>query len=158
MKPSVSRVGTDTLDASGLWRRLRSLVLDQHDRRSEVSAALGLSFIRVKALLQIARSAESNSPTTMRELAELLNTDRPYLTLVIDDLERRGLVRRQEHPVDRRQKVVTITESGAAAAVTADSILSRPPPSLIRLDQPDIAELDRILQCLERAPGAAEGS
>ena len=79
------------------------LVLD-NERRREVSDAIGLSFGRVKALRRIARH-----PMTMGELAAKLGIDAPYATLVVDELERQGLVERGPHPTDRRVKLVTAT-------------------------------------------------
>ncbi|WP_338051702.1 MarR family transcriptional regulator [Pseudonocardia acidicola] len=126
--------------ATRVWQRMRALVLDQHDRRREVSETLGMSFIRAKALRQVVAE-----PMTMRELADRLNTDPPYVTVVVDDLERRGLVRRMAHPGDRRCKVVTATSAGADAAAVAERILGRPPQALRSLCAADLAELDRIL-------------
>ncbi|HEX8094117.1 MarR family winged helix-turn-helix transcriptional regulator, partial [Jatrophihabitans sp.] len=85
---------------------------------------------------------------TMRELAGRLGTDPPYTTVVVDDLERRGLVRRSTSPDDRRVKIVTLTEAGARAAAVAEEILSEPPPALAALDAGDLAELTRILNRL----------
>lgn len=119
---------------------MRTLVLEAHDRRAAVSEALGLSFIRAKALTQLAAGA-----LTMRELAGQLGTDPPYTTVVVDDLETRELVRRSTSPDDRRVKIVTLTESGVRAAATAATILSEPPPALAALDADDLAELTRIL-------------
>ncbi|MFD0384002.1 MarR family transcriptional regulator [Streptomyces stramineus] len=82
-----------------------------------------MSFFRVKALRRIARG-----PLTLRELAELLLTDRPYTTLVVDDLAGRGLVERSANPADRRSKIVTVTPAGRAAAERAERILGTPRP------------------------------
>ena len=65
---------------------MSDLVLD-HDRKVAVSEALGLSFARVRALRRLAAE-----PLTLRALAELLAADPPYVTLIVDDLEKRGLV------------------------------------------------------------------
>ncbi|HEV2888286.1 MAG TPA: MarR family transcriptional regulator [Jatrophihabitans sp.] len=131
---------TRSADAAQAWQAMRTLVLDLHDRRAEVSQALDLSFIRAKALSRLVAG-----PLTMRELAGRLGTDPPYTTVVVDDLERRGLVRRSTSPDDRRVKIVSVTDSGARAADIADRILSEPPPVLAALDGPDLAELTRIL-------------
>lgn len=127
-------------DAARAWTAMRTLVLDVHDRRAAVSEALGLSFIRAKALTRLAAAA-----LTMRELAGQLGTDPPYTTVVVDDLESRGLVRRSTSPDDRRVKIVTLTEAGARAAAVVDEVLGEPPPALAALDAGDLAELTRIL-------------
>jgi DNA-binding MarR family transcriptional regulator len=126
--------------AGRAWQAMRSLVLEQHDRRAEVTQALDMSFIKVKALYKLARG-----PLTMRELTDALATDKPYTTLVVDYLEERGLVERTRHPEDRRCKIVTITEKGAVEAERALEILNAPPAPLRALPAEDLAELDRIL-------------
>lgn len=128
--------------AEQAWKAMRALVLDT-DRRAAVSQALDLSFIRARALIRL-----SAGPLTMRELASQLTTDPPYTSVVVDDLERRELVRRSTSPDDRRVKIVTLTESGARAAAIADDILSEPPPALAALDADDLATLTRILNRL----------
>ncbi|GGK75844.1 putative transcription regulator protein, MarR [Sphaerisporangium melleum] len=129
--------------AARVWRGLRTLVLERYDRRKEVTAALDMSFIRAKALRHLAAA-----PMTMRQLAAVLATDAPYTTLVVDDLVRRGLVVRDVHPDDRRQKIVTATPEGEKTAEIAERILGEPPPPLLDLDPADLATLDRILATL----------
>jgi DNA-binding MarR family transcriptional regulator len=126
--------------AARVWRGMRTLVLDLHDRRKEVCDALGLSFVRAKALRSLAVG-----PLTMRQLAERLATDAPYTTVVVDDLQRRGLVRRSPHGGDRRLRIVTLTPAGADAAEVAERILGRPPAPVGDLDDADLAALDRIV-------------
>ncbi|MFD9891461.1 MarR family winged helix-turn-helix transcriptional regulator [Amycolatopsis sp. NPDC059027] len=132
------------------WQRMRALVLDSHDRRPRVVAELGMSFIRIKALRQVARG-----PLTMTELTERLSTDKPYTTLIVDDLEERGLVERAVSPADRRRKIVTITEAGLAVFATAERILNEPPAELLALEPAEQAELDRILAKLAAPSGSA---
>ena len=142
--PEDTRPAAQTQKAAQAWRGLRTLVLEQHDRRKEVSSALGMSFVRVKALRWIA-----GAPLTMRELANHLQTDAPYTTLVVDDLEKRDLVRREPHPADRRAKLVTATAAGLAAATVAEDILNEPPPPLLALDDGDLTALIRIISRLQ---------
>jgi DNA-binding MarR family transcriptional regulator len=125
--------------AARVWRDLRALVIDRNERRKEVSEALSMSFFRVKALRRIAAS-----PAKLADLADDLMTDRPYITLVVDDLARRGLVERTPHPTDRRSKIVTVTRAGATAAAEAERILGAPPPVLRELDAADLTALERI--------------
>ncbi|HWC78346.1 MAG TPA: MarR family transcriptional regulator [Pseudonocardiaceae bacterium] len=129
--------------AAHAWAGMRTLVHDLHDRRKEVSAALDLSFFRVKVLRRL-----SGGPLTMRELGAKLSTDAPYVTLMVRDLEERGLVSRTAHPTDRRAKVVTLTEQGREIADQAEQILIEPPDALLALDPDDIAALDRIVATL----------
>jgi DNA-binding MarR family transcriptional regulator len=129
--------------AARVWRNLRTLVLEQHEGRKDVVEALGMSFFRAKALRRIAAR-----PSRMSELATELGTDRPYLTLLVDDLVKRGLVERHQHPTDRRCKIVTATPEGLATAARANAILGTPPPALKSLSPEDLAALDRITAAL----------
>ncbi|MBT2383554.1 MarR family winged helix-turn-helix transcriptional regulator [Streptomyces sp. ISL-11] len=134
--------------AQRAWANLREIVLGGNERRKEVIDALGMSFFRVKALRRLARR-----PLTLRELAEELLTDRPYTTLVVDDLAGRGLVERTANPADRRSKIVSVTAAGREAAERAERILGTPPAALLDLPEDDLAALDRIAARLARRPG-----
>ena len=127
------------------WRAMSDLVLD-HDRKAAVSEALGLSFARVRALRRLAAQ-----PLTLRALAERLAADPPYVTLMVHDLEERGLVQRTPHPEDRRSKLVQLTDAGRAAAARADAILDDPPAGLRDVPAEDLAVLLRVLERLARS-------
>jgi DNA-binding MarR family transcriptional regulator len=81
-----------------------------------------------------------------------LASDAPYISVVVDDLERRGLVERSVHPGDRRVKVVSLTAAGKESAAIATEIQSRPPAVLNALSANDLAILDRILTALTTEP------
>jgi DNA-binding MarR family transcriptional regulator len=132
------------------WRIIRELVLD-HDRRKAVADAFGLSFVRVKALRRLV-----DGPLTMRELAARLATDPPYTTLIVDDLEQRGLVARSVDPRDRRAKIVTVTEAGADLARRAEQLLDVPPAVLRELPADDLAVLERVLSALRSSGSSAD--
>lgn len=125
--------------AREVWLLMSDLVLD-HQRRRAVAEATGLSFSRTRAVRRVARA-----PMSMGELAETLGIDRPNATVVVDDLEARGLVRRTPHPTDRRAKLVEATRKGKALARRADEILATPPAALAGLPAADLATLQRIL-------------
>ncbi|GAA3531103.1 hypothetical protein GCM10022222_12690 [Amycolatopsis ultiminotia] len=143
-------------EATRVWARLRAVVLEIHDRRGAVSEALGMSFIKVKALRRVAAG-----PLTMRELTAQLSTDSPYTTLVVDDLVRRGLVVREPDPDDRRRRIVTATPAGRREAARADRLVGEPPPQLRALSAAELAELDRIAGLLTGqappGPSTADG-
>ena len=66
-------------------------------------------------------------PQTQGNLGEPQGTSQPHFTLMVDDLERQGPVKRQPHPADRRAKPVELTASGSGAAARAAAILDEPP-------------------------------
>lgn len=121
------------------WRAMQALVLD-NERRKEVRDALDLSFAKTRALRRLA-----GGPMTLRDLAVCLGTDPPYATLLVDDLEARGLVERQVSPDDRRSKLVLVTPAGREQARRAQAILDRPPPGLSALSPDELEVLARLL-------------
>jgi DNA-binding MarR family transcriptional regulator len=133
--------------ATSAWRAMRTLVLDLHDRRFAVSDAIGMTYLRAKALRLLLPG-----PLPMRDLGAVLTTDAPYTTVLVDDLEQRGLVRREVNPADRRSKLVHVTEAGRAVADQADRIQSTPPPTLAALDAQTLAALEQTLRALVQAP------
>ncbi len=134
---------TDVDGAAGrVWLALRALVLDD-DRRAEACRVTGLSFARLKAL----RLLEA-SPRTLRELAAALTSDPPYTTVLVADLERRGLVTRTVHPTDRRARLVRTTPAGSRLAREGGVVLETPPPALVALPAADLADLERLLAAL----------
>jgi DNA-binding MarR family transcriptional regulator len=130
----------DTVLARRAWRAMSDIVLD-HDRKVAVSQALDLSWARVRALQRLAMQ-----PQTLRSLAALLAADPPYATLIVDDLEQRGLAQRIPHPDDRRAKLVQLTAAGRAAAARAQAMLDEPPAVLLDLPPEDLAVLIRTLE------------
>jgi DNA-binding MarR family transcriptional regulator len=126
------------------WRAMSQVALDR-DRKIAVSEALGLSWTRVLALRQLATESY-----TLRALAQRLSADPPYVTLMVDDLEERGLVQRMPHPEDRRAKLVELTAAGRAAAARADVILDEPPAELRHVPAEDLATVLRVLERLVR--------
>jgi DNA-binding MarR family transcriptional regulator len=116
---------TDGDPARSAWRIVSELVLSA-DRKVAVSKELGLSWVRVQALRRLAAQ-----PSTLRALAGQLLADPPYVTLLVDDLERRGLVERRPHPEDRRAKLVSLT------------------PAFRALSPGDLRELLRMLEGID---------
>ena len=125
-----------------VWGRIRTLVYDDN-RRAEVSAAVGLSFVKVKALRRLLAG-----PLPMRDLAATLVVDKPYMTQVVDALEERALVLRTVDVRDRRCRIVSLTDEGREVALRSEEILTRPPAVLAQLPDADLAELTRILSSL----------
>ena len=122
-----------------VWTLMSELVLD-HQRRRQVSEAVGLSFARTRALRRVA-----DEPMSMGELAATLGIDRPNATVLVDDLEGQGLLRRRPHPTDRRAKMVEATHKGKKLAKRANEILGTPPAAVSALETEDLEALRRVL-------------
>lgn len=134
------------------WERIRALAYDDN-RRGQVSTSLGLSWVKVKALRRLLAG-----PMTMRELAQALATDKPYITQIIDALEKRGLVTRSVDARDRRCRIAALTEAGRETALRSEEMLTRPPAVLATLSARDLTELARILAALPSDGGDGEPS
>jgi DNA-binding MarR family transcriptional regulator len=134
--------------AREVWLLMSDLVLD-HGRRREVAEATGMSFGRTRAIRRVARE-----PMTMSELAVALDIDRPNATVLVDELEAEGCVRRRAHPTDRRAKLVEATRRGRTVARRADEILSAPPPAIASLSRDELAALRRALRAAQTFSGA----
>lgn len=122
------------------WRTVREVVTGHlARRRTEIDAQLGLSFIKIKVLRQLAHGR-----LTMGELASALQIDPPYTSVVIEDLVTRDLVARTTHPDDRRRKFVGLTAMGAEYAATAEEILDQPPEGFADLDDGQLSTLREL--------------
>ena len=134
--------------AVAAWRAMRSLVLDSHDRRAAVCEAVGLSFLRVKALLQLAGGSR-----TMSELAAALELRRTVCHRRRGrPAERRALVNRSAHhggpPGEGGQhhrRGVPNSRRGRGA------LLEEPPAALVALPAPETEALAATLTRLAAA-------
>lgn len=92
------------ISISRLARRLRV------ERLGLGGAETVLSDIQLAALAAL----ERHQTMTPGELAEYEKVQPPSMTRVIAVLEERNLVRREPHPSDRRQVILTVTAEGRA--------------------------------------------
>jgi len=92
----------------------------------------------------------------MGEMAKGLGCDPSYVTALVDDLDERGLARRQPAPYDRRVKIVALTEEGRALADEIDAILSVPPSAFAALSQVELRQLSNLLDKVLAATDAAK--
>jgi DNA-binding MarR family transcriptional regulator len=134
--------------AERVWAAMRDLT-ESHPRKDVLRQALNLGrgSGRVKALLWLAEG-----PLSLSELAEAVHVDAPYATLIVDNLEERGLVERRTDPADRRRKLVALTAEGKEAAQRVTRIKREPPPGFAGLTP---AELDTLEELMRRVSGAA---
>jgi DNA-binding MarR family transcriptional regulator len=129
-------------DRDRAWQRLVGLVMDSRwDWRRKMSEAAGLPFSRVRALDRLRRG-----PLTLRALAAVVGTDPPATTVIVNDLESRGLVVRETHPDDKRAKVVSLTAEGRRVVRSARSVTERAPAAFDALTDRDVTELIRIVE------------
>ncbi len=145
----MSRSKTPDVDAT--WRRFVALVVDTKDEwRRKMTDVTGLPFGRVRALRRLL-----NRSLTLRELAEITSSDAPATTVLVNDLEERGLIVREPHPTNRRAKLVSLTPAGRELAVRAAREMEKAPPAFVSLPPEDLAALERVIATLHAARGAA---
>jgi DNA-binding MarR family transcriptional regulator len=65
-------------------------------------------------MLEVLKCLWEKEGLKQQDVADFVMKDKASLTLLIDNLTRRNLVKRTEDPNDRRNKLVTLTEEGAA--------------------------------------------
>jgi DNA-binding MarR family transcriptional regulator len=95
---------------------------------SELASVLRPSLLRLTRLIRNQRvdlsvsltqisamgTLHKRGPMSAGELAACEKVQPPSMTKVIAHLEERGLVRRDVHPTDKRQAIITVTPAGIA--------------------------------------------
>lgn len=113
------------------------------------------------ARMRLLRDLQTHGPQIMTELAGCLAVTPRNVTVLVDGLEREGLVRRRPHPDDRRATIVELTDEGGALldaafeqhAARAGALFE----ALRREDQTALLALIRRLTDELVARGAHEG-
>jgi DNA-binding MarR family transcriptional regulator len=127
--------------AGRVWAAMRALVEGQPTKqRLRDALDLGRGSGRVKSLIWLAEG-----PLSLSGLAEAVGVDAPYATLIVDNLEERGLVERQPDPADRRRKLVTLTPEGRDAVAEVLRIRLEPPPGFCRLSAAELDLLEKLV-------------
>ncbi len=113
-------------------------------RAQEAGEPHGLSLRQFAALHFICKGASSPG-----ELARLWQVTPAVLTGIIDRLERRGLVKREPDPDDRRRLRLVVTPAGLAAGQVIERTLTGDlAAQLATLPPEDLANLDHCLAIL----------
>jgi DNA-binding MarR family transcriptional regulator len=121
-------------------------------------AGCGLSVARTKVLRRLCEQG----PTRQSVLAVDFALSPHSITDIVDGLERLGLAERRPDPVDRRAKLVAITDAGRtaldAANATWERLLTQIFGSLSQADRETLlrllGSLDEAAEQLIAAPGA----
>ncbi len=86
-------------------------VTEDFNRRLEKYGTTRIQWIALYFLLR------ADTPMSQKEMAALMNIQDPSLARLIDRMERDGLLRRIENPMDKRVKFLELTEAGRSKAV-----------------------------------------
>jgi DNA-binding MarR family transcriptional regulator len=112
------------------------------------AAAAGLSTAQVNALL----SLTPGEAAPMRSLAARLDYDASNLSVLVDRLERRGVVERRPDPGDRRVKALALTPEGERLRATFWRELLEDQGPLAPLADSELAGLATLLGVLATDP------
>jgi len=137
--------------AEDAFERLRRVAFEgEHvERMAALGAQLQLSPGVIKTLMRLGKQ----DGVSMGEMARGIGVDPSYITALVDDLDARGLARREPAPYDRRVKIIVLTDAGRAVATDIDEVLSVPPAAFSGLSQ---AELRQLRDLLEKVVEAQE--
>jgi DNA-binding MarR family transcriptional regulator len=70
------------------------------------------------------RSPSGGAVLSQQAIGDALRIDRTTMVALVDDLEQRGLVRRERNPADRRAYVIRLTSEGADLQRRAEESLN----------------------------------
>ena len=136
----------DTLEASNsvgyLVKRCGVLMTQIAERRFE---ALSVSFTQWVALMRLSAEPSHMSAT---QLSRELGHDMGALTRVVDELERRGLVRRERSQRDRRAVEIAVTAAGRRQADSAKPVIVKLLNQL--MEQYSDAEIATLIDLMQR--------
>ena len=121
------------------FERLRRVAFEGEyvERMAGLGARLQLSPGVIKTLVRLAR----HDGVSMGEMARGIGVDPSYITALVDDLDTRGLARREPSADDRRVKIIVLTDAGRALAGEIDEVLSVPPSAFSALSDPELAAI-----------------
>ena len=103
--------------AEDAFERLRRVAFEgEHvERMAALGAQLQLSPGVIKTLTRLGKQ----DGVSMGEMARGIGVDPSYITALVDDLDARGLARREPAPYDRRVKIIVLTDAGARSQRTS---------------------------------------
>jgi len=138
--------------AEDAFDRLRRIAFEgEHvERMAALGTRMKLSPGVIKTLMRLSQA----DGVSMGEMARSIGCDPSYITALVDDLDERGLARREPAPDDRRVKIIVLTEAGRALANEIDAVLSVPPAAFAALTQSELRQLrdllDKVLAARDR--------
>jgi DNA-binding MarR family transcriptional regulator len=140
--------GAAAMAAATSIMRAQQIVLARVD---EALKPYGLTFARYEALVLLTFSRRGSLP--LGKMGERLMIHPTSVTNIVDRLERQGLVRRLQHPTDRRTTLCEITEEGRALVADATDAVTAVEVGVAGLDDVDLAQVTAVLQKLRAGSG-----
>jgi len=128
--------------------RAQQIVLARVD---EVLKPFDLTFARYEALVLLTFSQRGSLP--LGKMGERLMIHPTSVTNIVDRLEQQGLVRRVDHPTDRRTTLCEITKEGRSLVKQATRAVTAVRLGVDGLDDREVDQLTRLLGKLRQASG-----
>ena len=126
--------------AEEAFERLRRIVVE--GEFLERMATLGATDPIVAGPDQDVGAPVQSGGISMGEMARNIGVDPSYITALVDDP--RDLARHKPDPVNRRVKIVVLTDEGRRLAEEIQAVLSVPPASFAVLTRPEMRRLSAI--------------
>jgi DNA-binding MarR family transcriptional regulator len=101
-------------------------------------------------VLRILRGSRPDALPTL-EIAARMIEQAPGITRLLDRLERKGLIRRERCPEDRRQVLCSITDKGLAKVDAVTVAIRRARQPMNRLSRKDLSRLIELLDAVRAA-------
>lgn len=120
-------------------------------RVEEALKPFELTFARYEALVLLSFSRRGALP--LGKMGERLMIHPTSVTNIVDRLEAQGLVRRADHPTDRRTTLCEITEAGRAIVAKATDAVTSVDLGIAGLSEREVDQLTRLLTKLRRSSG-----
>ena len=151
--PAPGTADDGEVPAAEVWRLIRTISHDPAAMAAthQIVEETGLPLAPLRALLVL----PLDQALPMRQLARRLGCDNSYVTALVDALENRGLVVRQQHPTDRRIKVIVLTDKGRDLTRRVQFADTTPPATFDALTPAEVATLRDLLRKLDPAPAPA---
>ena len=140
--------GGSPMAAATSIMRAQQIVLASVD---EALKPLDLTFARYEALVLLSFSREGSLP--LGKMGERLMIHPTSVTNIVDRLEVQGLVRRVDHPTDRRTTLCEITPEGRAVVERATDAVVEVDLGIAGLTAREVDQLTTLLRKLRIASG-----
>jgi DNA-binding MarR family transcriptional regulator len=131
--------------------RAQQIVLARVD---EALKPFELTFARYEALVLLAFSRNGSLP--LGKMGERLMIHPTSVTNIVDRLEAQGLVRRLDHPTDRRTTLCEITTDGRAVVDKATAAVTAVDLGIAGLTDREVDQLTKLLGKLRKESGDFE--
>jgi DNA-binding MarR family transcriptional regulator len=148
-----SKPSLDHPDSAQIVQGLRRIVKALHSYSQEVRSEYGLTGPQLWAL----KTLQQRGPLAVGELAAALAVHQSSISILVDRLERRKLVRRVRDRPDRRVVRVELTRRGAALATGApEAAQGRLLHALAGMPAAEVGKIRRVVDRLVRAMEATD--